>query len=334
MIKNKWWEEKKDEFINLFNSGKTGKQLAKHFGVSEASITRAIVDLGLKEGLVPSGDFKNYKVDWADKKDELENYINTEKLSLYQIAKKFGTSEGTVRRAIKKLGIERTSYKTGNRKIVSTSDEEFSKIVSESKSISEVLRKTGYEPIGGNHRTCKNRIKRLGLDISHFTGQLWSKGKTVDGDGIFVPNAHTLEDILSNKVNNVKSNTLKERLISAGYKERKCECCGLSTWNGKPIPIELHHIDGNHNNNSLSNLQILCPNCHAQTDFYCGRGNKNRTVYEVPTKEEILERLKLCKSATDTAKSFNVSETTLHSWIKKHSMKKEWTDTLKNVKKP
>ena len=47
-------------------------------------------------------------------------------------------------------------------------------------------------------------------------------------------------------------------------KEPKCEVCGLSEWMNKPIPLELHHIDHNRYNNSLDNLQILCPTCHSQ----------------------------------------------------------------------
>ena len=62
------------------------------------------------------------------------------------------------------------------------------------------------------------------------------------------------------------------RLIDDGIKEARCECCKLSEWMGKPIPLELHHKDGNHYNNDLSNLEILCPNCHAQTDNYSRRG--------------------------------------------------------------
>lgn len=54
----------------------------------------------------------------------------------------------------------------------------------------------------------------------------------------------------------------RKRLIEDGIKEEKCERCGLSEWMGQPIPLELHHIDFNHYNNDLSNLQILCSNCH------------------------------------------------------------------------
>jgi hypothetical protein len=61
----------------------------------------------------------------------------------------------------------------------------------------------------------------------------------------------------------VKSHILKMKLIRDGLKEEKCEICGLQEWLGEKIPLELHHKDGNHFNNKLENLEILCPNCHA-----------------------------------------------------------------------
>lgn len=64
---------------------------------------------------------------------------------------------------------------------------------------------------------------------------------------------------------------LKEYLISSGQRKRECECCRLTTWQNKPIPIELHHIDGCRTNNQIENLQLLCPNCHALTDNYRGK---------------------------------------------------------------
>lgn len=65
------------------------------------------------------------------------------------------------------------------------------------------------------------------------------------------------------------SDTFKRTaLIREGIKEEVCECCKLSEWMGKLIPLELHHKDFNHYNNSLDNLQILCANCHMQAHNY------------------------------------------------------------------
>ena len=50
-----------------------------------------------------------------------------------------------------------------------------------------------------------------------------------------------------------------------------CECCGLSEWNGIPITLQAHHKDGDKTNNELENLQLLCPNCHSQTENYCSK---------------------------------------------------------------
>lgn len=60
-------------------------------------------------------------------------------------------------------------------------------------------------------------------------------------------------------------------------RENRCEVCGLSSWMGVTIQLQLHHLDGDHRNNEESNLQILCPNCHSQTETFCGR-NKNSGV--------------------------------------------------------
>lgn len=69
----------------------------------------------------------------------------------------------------------------------------------------------------------------------------------------------------------IQSFKLKNWLIINHIKENKCDICGISTWLGKPIECHLHHKDGNKHNNKLSNLEILCPNCHSQTDNYTAK---------------------------------------------------------------
>ena len=69
----------------------------------------------------------------------------------------------------------------------------------------------------------------------------------------------------------IQSNKVRVKLLKEGYKEHKCECCGLTTWLDGPIPLELHHKDGDHKHNVLENYELLCPNCHALTDSYRGK---------------------------------------------------------------
>ena len=61
----------------------------------------------------------------------------------------------------------------------------------------------------------------------------------------------------------VKSSVLRMKLIRDGVKKPECEICGISIWQGVVLPLELHHKNGNHFDNNLENLQILCPNCHS-----------------------------------------------------------------------
>ncbi len=58
----------------------------------------------------------------------------------------------------------------------------------------------------------------------------------------------------------------------------KCEICGWGevNLNTNKIPLQIHHKDGNCQNNNEDNLQLLCPNCHSLTDNF-GSRNKNGT---------------------------------------------------------
>ena len=135
-------------------------------------------------------------------------------------------------------------------------DEEFINICNNSLTMSEACSK-----IGLHYNTFRKRAKKLGC----FNPNKSHKGMKF-------PNRNKKEElankILSGNYPEYQTFKLKNLLFYLGIKENKCEICGISEWLGKPIKCELHHIDGNKNNHLLENLQILCPNCHSQTDNY------------------------------------------------------------------
>lgn len=87
-----------------------------------------------------------------------------------------------------------------------------------------------------------------------------------------------VEEYISGRRNTTASN-LRNKLIEEGIKEYKCEKCGRTEWEGRPIPLELHHKNFNHNDNRLENLQVLCSNCHSLAHDYCNtKGKKESSV--------------------------------------------------------
>lgn len=88
--------------------------------------------------------------------------------------------------------------------------------------------------------------------------ELWIKGKSLDVQ---------------------KTRPMVRQFVSElrGY---KCECCGISEWNGKPLTLWLDHIDGDASNDSPNNVRLMCPNCDSQSDTFgaknYGRGRKSR----------------------------------------------------------
>ena len=144
---------------------------------------------------------------------------------------------------------------------------QFIDAVNSSLSYAQVLEKLGLKIAGSNYDTVKRKIKELNLDTSHMTGKAWNQGERF----IIVKPAKPLSEILVEHSTYTNSNTLRKRLLKEGVKEYKCECCNRTEWLGKPIKLELHHINGVKDDLRIENLQILCPNCHAYTDNYRGK---------------------------------------------------------------
>jgi Zn finger protein HypA/HybF involved in hydrogenase expression len=91
---------------------------------------------------------------------------------------------------------------------------------------------------------------------------------------------------------------IKKLLFKYNIKSYKCEECNINqTYNNKPIVLQLHHIDGNNSNNSIKNFQILCPNCHSQTQTF--RSKKSLT------EEDIIKACKKAKTISEVITNLN-----------------------------
>ena len=210
---------------------------------------------------------------------------------------------------------------------------ELQTLLDTSDSYSDLLRKIGINPKGGNPSTLHKIIDEYGLDET----QLNINRKKLHSRNSAYPHIKTkkpIEDILNNKCSFFSSHKLLIRLVDEGYKEYKCENCGITEWLGKPIALQLDHIDGNHKNNSLSNLKILCPNCHSQTDTYAGKNVdhsdskrqervqhvKKKVLKLPPISKEELKQLIRTTPFIEIGKQFGVSDNAIRKWCDKYKL--------------
>lgn len=204
-------------------------------------------------------------------------------------------------------------------------------LVKECNSFAEILRKLGKSNSGVATKLLKQKLDDLEINYSFV--------KKKD-------NKHyTLDEILQENTY-YQSSKLKKRLIDAGLKTDVCEICGQnSIWNNKILTLQLDHINGNHYDNRLENLRIVCPNCHSQLEtsggkrlkkknfcIDCGKeisnkatrcpkcaakytaNLKNKNVHR-PTKEELTELLKT-KSFVEIGKIYGVKDNAVRKWCK------------------
>lgn len=190
------------------------------------------------------------------------------------------------------------------RKLENYTRDELQKIVNDSTSYSEIAIKIGYKRGGGGYNTeIKKYLYDNDFDVSTIVGRSFKKYNNTG-----IPKKWLSEFLCENSTGN--SSYIKRKLLEWGVKEYKCENpkCGISEWHGEDIVLELHHINGNHYDNRLENLVLLCPNCHSQTTNFCAKhlnkelseiaisnsktGIENLLEYEAKRKEDILANRK------------------------------------------
>ncbi len=150
--------------------------------------------------------------------------------------------------------------------------EEFVRAWLDSKTIGEVAKKLGCNHSGGGYVVLRAAARQLDLP----TDQMIEYGLNA-GPGYnhikFIP----LSEILVENSNYTNIARLKIRLLREGLLEAKCngEGCDIIEWKGKPISLQLDHINGVNLDHRIENLRLLCPNCHSQTATFAGKNKRN-----------------------------------------------------------
>jgi hypothetical protein len=193
------------------------------------------------------------------------------------------------------------------------SDELLLEAVKRSISQAEVMRILGIYVGGSNYETVRRRIKDLALDTTHWLGPGHLKGKTHNWSPM-----RPLIEILR-RGTRYKTPMLKKRLIREGLMSHSCSSCGLDEWHGKPIPLELDHVDGDRENNCISNLRLVCPNCHAQTPTYRG---KNTRYPHIPMIYELQQGIAECGGIAQYAAKLGITTDRLRSWLKSERVRR------------
>ena len=197
-----------------------------------------------------------------------------------------GRANNLILNRIKRDNLNKDHF-INNKSIVSKiSNEDFSKIVSESNSINDVILNCGYNSVAGNNCiTIKDRIKNDNLDTSHFGEKKHSTKKYI------------LEEILTKNSLYKNNGNLKKRLIKENILKLHCYECNITKWNNQDAPLQLDHINGDNRDARIENLRLLCANCHALTSTFCGKNtekaNKEKPIYKCIDCNEI----KLCKDS-------------------------------------
>lgn len=113
-----------------------------------------------------------------------------------------------------------------------------------------------------NCEWCNNEFKTVHKIAKYCSKECGGKGRSQKAFDEFKNGERDLE----------RKNIKKHLYAIKGY---KCEVCGLDKWLGKPLPLQLDHVDGNSTNNDLTNLRLICGNCHSQTPHYAGKNRGN-----------------------------------------------------------
>ncbi|MFE5394769.1 HNH endonuclease [Streptomyces sp. NPDC056568] len=143
--------------------------------------------------------------------------------------------------------------------------------VAGSVSVAATLRSLGRPDNGTQRALLRRWVDEEGLSTAHFLGQAHQRG----GPGTTPPRRAEHILVRHDEVRRTRTAVLRRALREIGLPEECAECGTGPEWHGRPMTLEVDHVNGDWRDDRAANLRLLCPNCHASTDTWC-RGGQRR----------------------------------------------------------
>ncbi|MCH5671731.1 HNH endonuclease signature motif containing protein [Streptomyces gilvus] len=171
-------------------------------------------------------------------------------------------SRATLSRMLRDRGIDTGHF---SHRRVPIPENRLREVVEYATSYADVMRDLGLTVNNTNHRRVRRVVSRLGLDTSHFKRKTWAQPERPAPE----PISHRVLIVLPSDAGRTNRSQLHRALAEIGV-PYTCETCGnTGEWLGRPITLQIDHINGDWRDNRRENLRYLCPNCHALTETWC-----------------------------------------------------------------